>query len=311
MENEKMKLKPYHGIIMIVLAAICVFCISPILGMKLGLYGTLINEILILVLAIAVAAVFGGSLKEVFPIHKPRLSQIFGTILLWMGTFLGVMILTMLIAYFFPEPMLEVSEGLGMEFISVSFLVAFAIVSISPAICEEAVFRGVVLKSFSGFRSKWAAIILTGVIFGAFHGSIWRFVPTALLGIMLGYIVFETNNMLYAALFHAINNLTPLISLFAMKNLYAGEMYTEQAAAMMSEGFPLVTVGVYLMYGAAIPFLVYVGNYLIHRGQAGYEKGLFGKEDRMQFFVLLAVSLMFLIVGVMVVVCSFIADPMI
>lgn len=302
METAKKTLKPYHGLIMLALAAVCVFFISPILGMKLGLYGTFLNELLILLLAIGVAAVFGANLKEVFPIHKPRISHIFGTILLWAGTFLTVMILTMIIAYFFPTEVMGVSQGIGMEFTSVSFIIAFLIVSISPAICEEAVFRGVVLNSFRGFRSKWTAIIITGVIFGAFHGSIWRFVPTAVLGIMLGYIVFETNNMLYAALFHAINNLTPLLSLFAMKKLYSEEMFAEQMTSAVSEGIPLMAVGVYLMYGAAIPFLFYVGDYLIHRGQAGHEKELFGREDRVKFFALFVVSIALLVSGVLLFV---------
>ena len=130
-----------------------------------------------------------------FPIRKPKLSAIFGTILLWISSFLAIMIITMIIAYFFPQEMLGVSQALGMEFASVTFIISFAIVSISPAVCEEAVFRGVVMHSFDKGKNKWIAIILTGLIFGAFHGSIWRFVPTALLGIMLGYIVYETDNI--------------------------------------------------------------------------------------------------------------------
>lgn len=309
MEKEKRKLKPYHGALMIVLAGICVFFVSPILGMKMGLYGTLLNELLILLLAVIVAAVFCGNLREVFPIHKPRISHIFGTIFLWIGTFLGVMIVTMLIAYFFPAEVMGVSQGLGKAFSSVSFVIAFAIVSISPAICEEAVFRGVVLNSFSGFRNKWTAIILTGVIFGAFHGNIWRFVPTALLGIMLGYIVIETNNMLYAALFHAINNLAPLLSLFALKGMSSNALYSEEMVAAVAEGIPLMSIGVYLIYGAAVPFLLYIGNYLIHRGQAGHEKGLFGREDKMKFFVLFAISAALFIIGIMITACGIILQP--
>lgn len=82
---------------------------------------------------------------------------------------------------------------------SLTFIISFVIVSISPAICEEAVFRGVVMHSFDNGKNKWIAIVVTGLIFGAFHGNIWRFVPTALLGIMLGYIVYETDNIIYGS----------------------------------------------------------------------------------------------------------------
>ena len=104
------------------------------------------------------------------------------------------------------------------------------------------------------------------MIFGAFHGNIWRFVPTALLGIMLGYIVYETDNMIYGALFHAINNAMPLLSIFAMKSMYSNEMFQSQMSTMTDSGIPLISIGMYVMYGAAIPLLLTIGNYLIHKG---------------------------------------------
>ena len=115
-------------------------------------------------------------------------------------------------------------------------------------------------------KNKWIAIVVTGLIFGAFHGNIWRFVPTALLGIMLGYIVYETDNMIYGALFHAINNAMPLLSIFAMKSMYSNEMFQSQMSTMTDNGIPLISIGMYVMYGAAIPLLLTIGNYLIHKG---------------------------------------------
>lgn len=293
---------------MLALAGICVFFIGPMLGMKLGLYGTLLNELLLLAVSVLVVLIFRGDVKEVFPMKKPKMAFILGTILLWVGTFLTVMILTLALSYFFPAQVIGVSQSLGAEFASVSFGIAFVIVSISPAICEEAVFRGVVLNSFRGARNKWIAIVLTGVIFGAFHGSIWRFVPTAVLGIMLGYIVVETGNIWYSCLFHAINNLAPLVSLFALKGMQSSELY-EQQMAMMTDGIPLLSIGVYIMYGAAVPFLIYIGNYLIHKGQPGYAGGLFERKDRMKFLMLLIVSAAFAIVGIMIIVCGIITQP--
>ena len=101
MEEKRKSLKVYHGIITLILAAACVFFVSPILGFKLGIYGTLLNEILLLVLAVGLTAVVRGDFKQVFPIRKPKLSAIFGTILLWISSFLAIMIITMIIAYFF------------------------------------------------------------------------------------------------------------------------------------------------------------------------------------------------------------------
>ena len=309
MEENRKTLKVYHGIIMLILSAVCVFFVSPILGANLGLYGTLLNEILLLVLAVALTAAVRGDFKQVFPIHKPKLSAVFGTILLWIGSFLAIMIITMIIAYFFPEEVIGVSQGLGMEFASLTFIISFVIVSISPAICEEAVFRGVVMHSFDNEKNKWIAIVVTGLIFGAFHGNIWRFVPTALLGIMLGYIVYETDNMIYGALFHAINNAMPLLSIFAMKSMYSNEMFQSQMSTMTDNGIPLISIGMYVMYGAAIPLLLTIGNYLIHKGTKHAKNSLFAKEERMKLVVLLLISGAFLVVGFFIIIFSLLFDP--
>lgn len=309
MEEKRKSLKVYHGIIMLILAAACVFFVSPILGFKLGIYGTLLNEILLLVLAVGLTAVVRGDFKQVFPIRKPKLSAIFGTILLWISSFLAIMIITMIIAYFFPQEMLGVSQALGMEFASVTFIISFAIVSISPAVCEEAVFRGVVMHSFDKGKNKWIAIILTGLIFGAFHGSIWRFVPTALLGIMLGYIVYETDNMIYGALFHAINNAVPLFSIFSMKSIYSNEMFQNQMSSMADIGIPLIAIGMYVMYGAAIPLLFAIGNYLIHKGTKGEKLRLFAREDRMKLVALLLISGAFFVIGFLIIIFALLFEP--
>ena len=309
MEEKRKSLKVYHGIIMLILAAACVFFVSPILGFKLGIYGTLLNEILLLVLAVGLTAVVRGDFKQVFPIRKPKLSAIFGTVLLWISSFLAIMIITMIIAYFFPQEILGVSQALGMEFASVTFIISFAIVSISPAVCEEAVFRGVVMHSFDKGKNKWIAIILTGLIFGAFHGSIWRFVPTALLGIMLGYIVYETDNMIYGALFHAINNAVPLFSIFSMKSIYSNEMFQNQMSSIADVGIPLIAIGTYVMYGAAVPLLFAIGNYLIHKGTKGEKLRLFAREDRMKLVVLLLISGAFFIIGFLIIIFALLFEP--
>ena len=113
----------------------------------------MLNEILLLVLAVALTAVVRGDFKQVFPIHKPKL-RLFWDDLLWYWIILAIMIITMIIAYFFPEEVIGVSQGLGMEFASLTFIISFVIVSISPAICEEAVFRGVVMHSFDNGKTN-------------------------------------------------------------------------------------------------------------------------------------------------------------
>ncbi len=79
------------------------------------------------------------------------------------------------------------------------------LIAITPAICEETLFRGLIL---SGFRrlGKWPAILITGLLFGLAHASIYRLLPTMALGVILGWMVWRTGSIVPAMISHALNN---------------------------------------------------------------------------------------------------------
>ena len=54
-----------------------------------------------------------------------------------------------------------------------------------------------------------------------------------------------------------------------MKSIYSNEMFQNQMNSMADIGIPLIAIGMYVMYGAAIPLLFAIGNYLIHKGTKG------------------------------------------
>lgn len=307
---NKRKLKPWHGIILIILSAICIFVVSPWMSMKMGLYATPLYEGVLLLLSIGTVLVFGGDLRRVFPFRKPEAAKVFGTILFWMGCFGVTMIITLFITVLFPEQMVGTSQGLGSAFTSVPFLMSFLIISITPAICEEAVFRGVFLNSLHGSMSKWAVIIITSVIFGIFHGSIWRFVPTTILGIAMAYILYETGNMFYNMMFHAVNNLLPLILLYALNAFMNAPGMDQMMGEMSAEAvtLPAASAGLYLTFGGAAAFFIYIGNYLLHRGRPGYQNGLFPKEKRTALFILIGITVACVVIGILTMIVSLIAQ---
>ena len=52
------------------------------------------------------------------------------------------MVLLLILSLFFPEQILEVNDGLSSSIAAGPFLLSFVTVAISPAICEEVLFRG-------------------------------------------------------------------------------------------------------------------------------------------------------------------------
>jgi sodium transport system permease protein len=79
------------------------------------------------------------------------------------------------------------------------------VVAITPAICEEVLFRGFIL---SGLRRLGAvsAIGISALLFGIAHASIYRLLPTVFLGVVFGLIVWRTGSLLCSIVAHALNN---------------------------------------------------------------------------------------------------------
>ncbi len=90
----------------------------------------------------------------------------------------------------------------------------FLLISITPAVCEELVFRGILLQGLSREMRMARAVLGSAAIFGAFHLSfetVIRFLPTAWLGLLLGYVVWNTRSVFPGMLMHAVNNATILL----------------------------------------------------------------------------------------------------
>ncbi|MGE3276863.1 MAG: ABC transporter permease subunit [Vicinamibacterales bacterium] len=75
-----------------------------------------------------------------------------------------------------------------------------------PGVCEEIAFRGVLLQSLRRFYRPWTAALLTGVIFGLFHMSLFRLLPTAFLGVLLATVTILSGSIFPAMAWHALNN---------------------------------------------------------------------------------------------------------
>lgn len=83
--------------------------------------------------------------------------------------------------------------------------------AITPAVCEEFFFRGFVLGSLSRF-STVTAVVVSSLLFGLMHVltsnvlMVERFLPTALIGVLLAVIALRTGSIWPGMIFHAIHN---------------------------------------------------------------------------------------------------------
>jgi ABC-2 type transport system permease protein/sodium transport system permease protein len=88
-------------------------------------------------------------------------------------------------------------------------LLALAVV---PGVCEEFFFRGMFFASLRAVTTPWRTIIATAVLFGLFHVvaatvlAPERFLPSAFLGLVLGWVRYRTGSVIPCMLLHVVHN---------------------------------------------------------------------------------------------------------
>lgn len=90
---------------------------------------------------------------------------------------------------------------------------AFFKVAVIAPVVEELIFRGLILQGFRRNYNGFVAVIMSALLFALFHLNPWQFPATFVLGILLGWIMLRTNNILLVILGHSINNALVLLSI--------------------------------------------------------------------------------------------------
>lgn len=98
-------------------------------------------------------------------------------------------------------------------------------VAVVPAVCEEILFRGYVLRAFEKSWGIWTAIIVSGILFGLYHLQLTNLLPLAAIGILLAFITWASGSIVPAMVAHFVNNGSSVV---------LGTFYPESALAEMT-----------------------------------------------------------------------------
>ena len=164
-----------------------------------------------LTLPVVLTALIAGRWENPFPTRRtPRGTYavaIFGgmtlSVLANMTTSVFVSILTK-----FGVPYPELPDS--MEPTVVSLVLNVISTAVFPAIIEEMVFRGYVLGALRPHGDK-VAVIVSAALFGLIHGNILQVPFAFILGLVLGWLVVQTNSIWPAVVLHGVNNLISVV----------------------------------------------------------------------------------------------------
>ena len=89
-------------------------------------------------------------------------------------------------------------------------VLAFVMIVIVPAFCEEFLFRGLVLDSLLPY-GRAVAVIGSALLFAAMHQSFGQFLYSAVAGIFMGLLYAESRSILPSTLVHLLYNLLSFV----------------------------------------------------------------------------------------------------
>jgi sodium transport system permease protein len=90
---------------------------------------------------------------------------------------------------------------------SVSALLRYLLVlAVLPAVCEELAFRGFILGGLRRRFQPWMAVLISSFLFALHHFNVFQFVPTFILGVVLGLLAWRSGSVLPGMVFHALHN---------------------------------------------------------------------------------------------------------
>jgi len=98
-------------------------------------------------------------------------------------------------------------------------ILAIVAIAVVPAIVEELYFRATLQKIITDWSGKpLLAVVITAILFSAFHFSYFGFLSRMSLGIVLGLIYYYTKTIWLPILMHFVNNAIGVSALYAVRN---------------------------------------------------------------------------------------------
>lgn len=124
----------------------------------------------------------------------------------------GVGLAQLVNRFVFPVPR-QVMESFGQSIVGPDLPLWQVIffLAVMPGVLEELAFRGVLLHGVSRRFRPVATALVVGGIFGMFHVSLFRLVPTAFLGVVMASVTLLTGSIYPAMLWHFLNNAISIV----------------------------------------------------------------------------------------------------
>jgi membrane protease YdiL (CAAX protease family) len=129
---------------------------------------------------------------------------------------------------------------------------AFMKVAVIAPVVEELIFRGIILQGLRKNYNAFVSVVMSALLFALFHLNPWQFPATFVLGLLLGWIMIRTNNIILSILGHSINNFLVLLTITYWDKISSHAIYLMENENLRLTGALVVIFSVILIYLTSI-----------------------------------------------------------
>ncbi|MBQ4537355.1 MAG: CPBP family intramembrane metalloprotease [Lachnospiraceae bacterium] len=188
--------------------------VGSLLQLKFPFMGLLFTQLLIIGVPVLATWYTKKDYLQTFSLKLPRITGVIGAVFLEVGVFAAMAVLSVALAYIWPQDVQSVNESFMIMLEGVGFVPALLVIALAPAICEETLFRGYLLAAVKKKCKPFTAILLVGALFGIYHLNLVKFFTTGLLGVALCYAAYKSGSIFLSCLMHFINNAISVVVIY-------------------------------------------------------------------------------------------------
>lgn len=200
---------------------------QPLLGMSKMTYLLLyagVYTFAMLVPALLVALCSGRRYFPLSPHERVNAGDTFFGVLAAMGLCMAANVVAGIVAGFLEQLGAKVPETPDLlEHTPQSLLLYMAVFAVLPALIEELLLRGYVLRSLRPY-GDWFAVTVSALVFGLMHGNIEQIPFAFCVGMALGWLCVMTDNIWLCVAVHFCNN-----AMSCLMEYFTLDMSTEDA----------------------------------------------------------------------------------
>ena len=147
-------------------------------------------------------------------------------------------------------------------------LVNLLMIGVIAAVGEELIFRGLLQRLMIDMvKNVHLAILITALIFSAFHFQFFSFLPRFVLGLVLGYLMFYGQSIWYPILAHFVNNAMGVIYYYFNSRGSADDMLEEIGTTTLIPVAAVVSLALFLFF--AVLWYSQTGRFTTRSPQSG------------------------------------------